>query len=254
MVVSSIKNQASSIALISMLCIANANAGVRHFTFLYEAPTSAPGSIESENWITWARLSNPERSDELAFRHEIEIGVTDHFQASVYVVDWNYHNEPASSGFAYSDSGVELIYNLTNPVIDPIGLSIYQEYKGGDRLFEWESKVIAQKNLGRWVFAYNVTLEAVWEGKDLEECEGEFSQALGASYEFSPRLSVGLEFLHEFVFPDWRDHEKIRNVFVGPNVSYRRGNWFVTTSVLAQATDTPNEADFQWRTIFGIGF
>ena len=229
-------------------------AGVRHFTFLYEAPTSAPGSIESENWITWARVSNPERTDELAFRHEIEIGVTDHFQASVYLVDWNYHDEPASSGFAYSDSGIELIYNVTNPVIDPIGLSIYQEYKGGDRLFECESKVIAQKNYGRWIFAYNATLEAVWEGKDLEERVGEFSQALGASYEFSPRLSVGLEFLHEFVFPDWRDREKIRNVFIGPNISYRRNQWFVTATALAQATDSSDEPNFQLRTIFGIGF
>ena len=232
----------------------SAFAGVRHFTFLYEAPTSPPGSIESENWITWARVSDPERTDQLAFRHEIEIGITEHFQASVYLVDWDYHNDPASSGFKYSDSGVELIYNLTNPVIDPVGLSIYQEYKGGDRLFEWESKLIAQKNYGRWIVAYNATLEAVWEGKDLEEREGELSQALGASYEISPRLSVGVEFLHEFVFPDWRDNESIRNIFVGPNISYRRNQWFVTTTALAQATDTSGEPDFQLRTIFGIGF
>jgi hypothetical protein len=114
--------------------------------------------------------------------------------------------------------------------------------------------LIAQKNYGRWIFAYNATLEAVWEGKDLEEREGEFSQALGASYEIRPELSVGLEFLHEFVFPYWRDAENIRNVFVGPNVSYRRNQWFVTVTALAQATDTPDEADFRLRTIFGIGF
>ncbi|HST31409.1 MAG TPA: hypothetical protein VLK27_11290, partial [Chthoniobacterales bacterium] len=142
----------------------------------------------------------------------------------------------------------------TNPVLDPIGLSIYQEYKGGDRLFEWESKVIAQKNLGRWILAYNATLEAVWEGEGLDEHEGELSQALGASYEIYPQLSVGLEFLHEFVLPDWRDDEKIRNVFVGPNVSYRRNQWFVTVTALAQATDTEDEARFQLRTIFGVGF
>ena len=88
----------------------------------------------------------------------------------------------------------------------------------------------------------------------LEEQQGEFQQALGASYEISPRLSVGLEFLHEFVFPEWRDAEKIRNVFVGPNVSYRRNQWFVTVTALAQATDTEDEPNFQLRTIFGIGF
>src|SRR5260370_40705223 len=44
--------------------------GVRHFTFLYEAPTSARGSLELENWVTWQRITNPDRSDEVDFRHE----------------------------------------------------------------------------------------------------------------------------------------------------------------------------------------
>jgi hypothetical protein len=43
-------------------------------------------------------------------------------------------------------------------------------------------------------------------------------------------------------------------MFVGPNVSFRHGSWFVTVTGLAQATSTPDEADFQLRTIFGIGF
>ena len=228
--------------------------GARHFGFIYEAPTSAPGSFELENWVTWARTTNPERSDEVSFRHEIEIGVTDRLQASIYLADWFYENSPGHSGSTYSDSALELIYNLSNPVIDPIGLSLYQEYKVGDRLFEWESKLIAQKNFGPLILAYNATLEAVWEGQGLTEREGEFQQALGASYEISPRISVGLEFLHEFVFPDWDDAERIRNVFIGPNVSYRHNSWFVTVTALAQPTNTPDEPEFQLRTIFGFGF
>src|SRR5438128_10984562 len=97
-------------------------------------------------------------------------------------------------------------------------------------------------------------IEAEREEKGLEEQTGEFQQALAASYEISPRLSVGVEFLQELVLPDWRDEEKIRNVFVGPNVSYRRHDWFVTVSALAQATGTTGEPNFQLRTIFGIGF
>jgi len=226
--------------------------GVRHFTFLYEANTLAPGSLELENWITWQHATGTGRFDQVDFRHELEYGVTENFQTSVYLADWFYQNDREHSGFAYSDTALELIYNLTNPVVDPVGLSAYCELKGGDRLIELESKLIAQKNLGPLILAYNTTLESVWEGNDLSEREGEFSQALGASYEISPRLSVGLELLHEFVFPEWRDEEKIRNLFVGPNVSYRRQNWFVTMTALAQATDTKDEPDFQLRTIFGI--
>jgi hypothetical protein len=228
-------------------------SGVRHFTFLYEAPTSARGSLELENWVTLQRITDPDRSDEVDFRHELEYGVTDKFQVSVYLADWFYENTQEHSGFAYSDSAIELIYNLTNPVDDPIGLSIYGEIKAGDRLVELESKLIAQKNLGPLILAYNATIEAVWEGKELENREGEFSQAVGASYEISPRISAGIELLHEFVFPKWRDEEKIRNLFVGPNVSYRSGNWFVTVTALAQATDTDDEPNLQVRTIFGIG-
>jgi hypothetical protein len=227
--------------------------GVRHFTFLYEAPTSARGSVELENWVTWKRTTDPERFDQVDFRHEIEFGVTDRFQVSVYLADWFYETDREHSGFAYSDSAIELIYNLTNPVDDPVGLSIYGEIKAGDRLLELESKLIAQKNFGPLILAYNATLEAVWEGNDLTENEGEFSQALGASYEISPPISVGVELLHEFVFPEWHDEENIRNLFVGPNVSYRSRNWFVTVTALAQATDTEDEPNFQVRTIFGIG-
>src|SRR6058998_1577561 len=227
--------------------------GARHFAFLYEANTSAPGSLELENWMTSRHATGPGRFDQVDFRHELEYGVTDKFQASIYLADWRYQNDREHSGFAYSDTAIELIYNLTNPVVDPVGLSIYGELRAGDRLLELESKLIAQKNFGPLILAYNATLESVWEGNHLAERQGEFSQALGASYEISPRISVGLELLHEFVLPEWHDEEKIRNLFVGPNVSYRHRNWFVTITALAQATDTQDEPDFQLRTIFGIG-
>jgi len=241
------------ILLLSILPTISALGGVRRFTFLYEANTSAQGSLELENWVTWQRATGPGRFDQVDFRHELEYGVTDKFQASIYVADWFYENDREHSGFAYSDTAIELIYNLTNPVVDPVGLSIYGELRTGDRLLELESKLIAQKNFGPLILAYNATLESVWEGNHLAERQGEFSQALGASYEISPRISVGLELLHEFVLPEWHDEEKITNLFVGPNVSYRRGNWFVTITALAQATDTEGEPDFQLRTIFGIG-
>jgi len=218
------------------------------------AATSAPGSVDVENWVTWSRTTNPQRVDEVDFRHEFEFGITDKFQASVYVADWLYAADPEHSGFTYLDTAVELIYNLTNPVVDPLGLSIYEEIRAGDRVFELESKVIAQKDLGPLILAYNATLEAVWQGTGLQDRQGEFQQALGASYEISQRLSIGVEMLHEFVFPEWRDNQRIRNFFIGPNISFRHRNWFVTVTALVQATDTVDEADFQMRTIFGIGF
>jgi hypothetical protein len=245
------------ILFLSLCCALSSLAGVRRFTYIYESTTSPPGGFDVETWVTWRTHTRDDPDfDQADFRHELEFGVTERLQAALYLADWNYHHGLSvdSAGLSYSDSALELIYNFTNPVIDLLGLSIYQEYKIGDELFEWESKLIAQKNFGPLILAYNATLEAVWEGEDLEEREGELVQSLGASFEFSPRLSAGLELVHETVFPEWRGEENATNVFVGPNVSVRSGSAFITVTALAQATRTADEPDFQLRTIFGVAF
>ena len=244
-----------SVLLLSILSAASSFGGVRHFTYLYEAPTSAPGSVELENTVTWARTTDGgPHLDDVGFREELEIGITDHFQIGVYPLDWGYRGGNGNDGFSYDGGAIELIYNLSNPVVDPIGISLYQEIRAGRQHFESESKLIAQKNLGPLILDYNATLEAEWAEQGLKQTSGELQQALGASYEISPRLSVGLELIHEFIFPDWRDDTNIRNLFVGPNVSVRSGRWFVTVTALAQATNTASEPDFQVRTISGIDF
>jgi hypothetical protein len=61
--------------------------------------------------------------------HELEFGVTDHFQIGLYLADWGYREDPDANehGFAYQSSAVELIYNLTNPTTDLLGLALYSE-------------------------------------------------------------------------------------------------------------------------------
>src|SRR3982074_3600814 len=166
--------------VIAILAAAPAFAGSRRFTYVYEVTTAPPGDVEVENWITWNTRKPDDRGfDQVEFRHELEFGITDKFQAAVYVADWNYHHglSAGERGFTLSGSALELIYNLTNPVSDPIGLAVYQEFQGGYRRFASESKLLAQKNLGRFVIAYNATLEAKWEGEGLAERQGEFQQS-----------------------------------------------------------------------------
>ena len=224
-------------------------AGARHFTFVYEAPTSSPGSVEIENSAT--TQFNDGFAD-AEFRHEIEIGVTEHFQASVYLANWDYTRSSDNRGAHYQSSSLELIYNLTNPVADPIGISLYQEISAGRRFFESETKLILQKNFGPVILAYNLVLEAEWEEEGLREHTGEIQQALGASYELSPRISVGAEILHEILLPAWKSSQAENNFFLGPNVSYRGDRWFATVTSLAQTTRTEGEPDYQVRLIFGF--
>ena len=233
-----------------------AQAGARRFTYVYEATTAAPGPFEFENWITWKTGPREERRfNSVDFRHEIEFGVTEHLQLSIYLADWGYVEDPAANehGFGYQDSAVELIYNLTNPTTDLVGSAVYGEVKAGRQEVELESKLILQKNVGRFVFGYNATLEAVWEGEHLEQRGGEFSEALGVSYEISPAWLVGAEFLHEIDIPNWSKAED-SIVYGGPNVSYRHGNWWATITPLVQLTDVASEVDVQTRLIFGFSF
>jgi hypothetical protein len=244
------------IAASFLIAAGTAEAGARRFTYVYEATTAAPGSIESENWITWGTSPRQERRfNAVDFRNEIEFGITDHLQASIYVADWGYRENPGSNehGFSYQDSAIELIYNLTNPTTDLLGMALYGEVRGGPEELELESKVILQKNIGRFVIAYNGTLEAKWEGERLEERGGELAQSFGVSYEVSPALLVGAELLHEIDIPDWsRAEDSI--LYGGPNLSYRRGDWWATVTPLAQLTNVSSEVDFQTRLIFGFSF
>ena len=242
--------------LLSLLLTIPALAGSRRFTYVYEVTTSPPGDVEIENWVTWKTQRPDDHGfSQVEFRHELEFGITEKFQAAVYLADWNYHRGTSAGerGFTLTGSALELIYNFTNPVADPIGLAAYQEFQAGYRRFESESRFLAQKNFGKFVVAYNATLEAEWEGEGLEEREGEFQQSLGLSYEISPRLLFGAEFVHEVAFPDWSQAEPGK-FFAGPNISIRHRSYWMTLTALGQITRAGDEPDFQVRTIFGFSF
>lgn len=78
-----------------------------------------------------------------------------------------------------------------------LGSAVYGEIRGGPELFELESKILLQKNFGKWIGVYNATLEARWTGEYLQQREGEFSQTAAVSYEIDPHFTVGIEALHE---------------------------------------------------------
>ena len=184
------------------------------------------------------------------FRHEVEIGITEHFQIGIYVANWNYDGDEGTTH--YNSASAEFIYNLTNPVTDLAGISLYEELAGGHRFFESETKFIVQKNFGPLILLYNLTVEAESAGEGLSEHEGEIQNAFGACYEITPRLSVGAEALHEVVIPEWHRSEAKNNFFTGPNISWRGNRWFSTVTALKQFTNTDDEPDYQVRMIFGV--
>ena len=159
-----------------------AEAGSRRFTYSYETTTMSKGAMELESWVTWKtqKDSDPgfERFD---MRNEFEYGVTDRLQLAFYFFDWRYEESDADSGdTTFHDVALEAIYNLTDPNSCPFGTALYGEVKGSDDFFELEAKFLLQKNLGNWMFVYNVGGEVKWEN-DYQDDVAELMQSLGVA-------------------------------------------------------------------------
>ena len=255
------RTQSSLVSTLTLILAASALlapaplfATERKFAFSYEVTTAPKGTIELENWVTWKHSDNAAgKVDRFDFRHELEFGVTDRFQAAVYLANWTYDDRDPEKKARYQNSGIELIYNLTNPTADFLGSALYLEALAGDENLEVEGKLLLQKNIGPLIVAYNAVLEATWEGSKLEERTGEFAETFGLSYELTKSFSLGAEVLHEVEFPDWGAAEDAR-VWAGPNLSVRAGRVSAVLAGLFQVTDVNEEPDVQTRLIFGFTF
>lgn len=210
-------------ATLSLVC--SAEAGSRRFTDSYETTTMAKGAMELESWVTWKteKQSDPdfERFD---IRHEFEYGYSDRLQLAFYFADWRYEENATEDGKAdFRDVALEVIYNLTDPNTTPFGTALYGEIKGGDEFIELEGKFLLQKNVGQWMFVYNIGGAIEWED-NYESDEAELMQSAGVSYQINPSWSLGAEVLHEIAVPDV-DTIGDSAVYLGPNLSWRHENF-----------------------------
>lgn len=229
-------------------------AGSRRFTYSYETTTMAKGAMELESWVTWKtnQADDPdfERFD---IRHEFEYGVTDRLQLAFYFADWRYEKNADEAGDAeFHDVAIEAIYNITDPNTTPYGSALYGEIKGSDDFIELEAKLLLQKNMGRWIFVYNIG-GAIEREDEYTEDVAEIMQSVGASYQINPSWSIGAECLHEIEVPDV-DSIGDSAVYLGPNIGWRSERFSMALTGLWQLTSLGGEPDFQLRTIFAVDF
>lgn len=247
---------AAAITVCGLVATTPAQAAERLFTYVYDVTTQPVGTREFEQYVTWKTDKDTDPGyDKIEFKTELEFGVTENLELGVYLAEWSYED-----GGSVSDDGVEFdtvalraIYNLTNPTTDTIGSALYGELVFGGEKIAIEGGILLQKNVDRWVFAYNAIMEAEWESAHYNEDKGVFEQSAGVSYQFSPAFSAGAEILHEVDFDDW-DTTGPNAVYLGPNAAYRSGKWWATVTPMFQVTDVAGEPNFQVRMIFGFDF
>jgi len=241
-----------------------AAADPRPFTFTSDAYPMGKGQWEIEQWVTYSgERGNDSEFMRFDFRTELELGLADNFDLAIYFPEIRHEDSTAGGEDTSLHGGaIEAVVYLTNPVKDFLGIALYGEVKIREDELEFEQKLILQKDIGKWIFAYNLVLETEIEGAFEEgenEIEGILQNTFGVAYAFLPGWTAGGEMVIKSVYEDWENYEGTA-VHIGPVLSYQGGKvgqdgvWWVTVTPMFQVTDEDSESDFMFRMIFGIGF
>lgn len=236
-------------------------ADPRPFTFSNDTYPMGKGDFEFEQWVTWKHHTDEDAGfNRIDFREEFEFGVTDNFDLAIYLPTWRYEDSDSDDGVSFQSVDLEAIVYLSNPVEDFIGFGIYNEAKIGDDSLGFETKLLVQKDVGNWVFLYNLVLETELEGVfndagEENEIEGEVKHTFGVAYGLANGIFLGGEAVIESGYDDWSDYGGT-SVYAGPVISLQNlGNFWVTvTPTVLLTQEDEDEADVQVRMILGYQF
>jgi hypothetical protein len=263
-----------SIALF-LLGAFEARADENLFGYSYGTETLPKGGVELYSWTTWRTDKGEGTYDALDLRQEIEYGVTDHFQASLYLSQrYHYiHNSqpieiedgveereyPNRNEFAFDGVQTEFKYSFLSPYVDPLGFALYAE-PGWSRIskesgkhedaLSLEVKALFQKNFleDNLIAVLNVSPEYEWaRGKGIDHWENELELEVtgGLTYRLASRWYGGVETRYTSEYPNFPDesHREFWGMFVGPVVHYATQRWWATVTALPQVYGEPHDGD-----------
>lgn len=242
-------------AIVMSACAAN--AGESPFGWIYTADVHPKGTGEYEHKSFLQTGQSQGQYHYLQNKEEIEWGVTDRLQLSGYF-NWSYANAfrngfdgttggPGVTQFLdasfdpyaryekarFDSVALEAIYQVLNPVTDPIGLALYIEPEIGPRTKELEWRLILQKNFleDRLIVALNIM------GKHEREvyADGSIERAspidvtFGMSYLVMPNWMIGFETrIHNEFTGYWFNNPDHSAFFAGPVIHYGQKEFWWT--------------------------
>ena len=258
-------------ALAGIMCAATpAYADENFFGYTYGAETLPKGANEAYLWITDRRGKDEGHYDAQNYSFELERGLTNRLQGSLYLNFSSHHIrglepefEDVHRNFGFKGVSAEFKYAVKSPFKDGWGLAFYVE-PGWSRIhdvggekgteLELEFKAIVQKNFldDRLVWAANLTVEPEWEREKEEITPGVFEKewekelkielSTGLSYRVAPGWFLGVEGRYRSVYPDWTNglHRENYAFFAGPAVHYGGKRWWFTATWLPQIHGGPS--------------
>ena len=258
--------------LTSFHFLSNVEAGEPLFGYLYTTDLLPKNKFEIEQWITDREGQAQGQFHHFDMSSEIEYGVTENFQISLYLnymyanesgnsvqgktegleIPYNFDSSQHYSKFRFDGISLEGIYRILSPYVNPVGLGFSIEPELGNYAKGLELRAILQKNFldDQLIFGANLWVEYSREDTSnivapgsTELPDGVPSNAtfaeldLGASYRVAPSWSVGLEFRNHNEFKGLslnRSDQDHTAFFLGPNLHYATEHWFFTLSILRQ--------------------
>jgi hypothetical protein len=262
--------------LVLVLLPSSAFAGEGLFSRVYTTETVPKGHFELEQTVRDRAERAYGSYNALDFRSEIEYGVTDEFQAALYLNTGYIHASGAPDDndaqgdtprgldrnrFGLESVALEFIYRAVSPVSGGLGVAFYMEPEfltmdmhNGDTYyysFANEFKLLLQKNFldDQLIAVLNVGFEyeyfayqKMYQQEQPFIGEFDWNNEIGVTYRVAPNWYAGLEARnHNEVGNFWSHDHSL--VWAGPAIHYGGQNLWATLGVLRQVYGVPNGLD-----------
>lgn len=214
-------------------------ADQRFYVWTYEYKTVGKGEAEFESYLTLSTPDVGKIEGSMSSEHqlELEVGMTDRFDFSVYQI---FSQEPEEE-LKYKGYKLRARYKIGESkryILDPL---IYLEYKGKPDFSEHaiEFKLILARDIER----VNLSLNPILELEKEDEWELVPEYALGISYQVHQLLRVGIE-----------AKGSEYGHYMGPVISHGREDlWVALGSAFKIGEIEKGKPELQLRLLLGIG-
>lgn len=260
-----------------------AYANPRALPFTYTTDTLAPGQVEFEQTVDLVPLRGVPANGTLSgsylatqFLTEFEIGIANRLELALYltyVPTLNANDiEPQSQALMPEGNGTKqrIRYTFADPGRWPIDVGVYGELSETEHEFEFEGKILLQRRIGKLRIAANLWSEyELYFARQADHSikrDVVLNPSLGATYEITPRFSVGVDsWMRAEIptndYPAATSRESLSEgpeYYIGPAVMMSFGKLWWTVAAYGRVTDaneTPPIGSYfgrVWiRTMFG---
>ena len=227
--------------LILLATALNTSAQDRVFTNVYQSNVLPAGVKDLEYKLRW-KTKRTNFYNALQQRVEFELGLGKNLQTSLYL---NFNNKiklDESTGEIVKESSVgfssELKWKLSDPSLNKIGSALYFEIGGDGAEWEFEAKLIFDKQINKHLLALNLVEEIEME-TEIENNEVSYKMEFpvkidfGYLYACGSHVGFGIEAINfNDISPDEGWESSL--LFAGPVLNFHGDGWYINLSCLPQ--------------------